>query len=159
MPAAPEPQAPQTQGIFSVEIDNDALASPMFYATEVAGLAADTEVYEFREGGMNDMSHKLPGPMRYKNVTAKRGIVSSDTEGDMLRWLTDMGRHEEGAQKKRANVRITLYTGPEMTPLMAWTLVNAWPVHWECGPFEGQGEGLLVKQVEFAYERLQVEEP
>ena len=39
--------------------------------TEISGLSAEIEVEEYKEGGQNEFSHKLGGPMRFPP-----GIVS-----------------------------------------------------------------------------------
>ena len=36
--------------------------------SEVGGLQAEIETFEYREGGLNDYAHHLPGPVRYPNL-------------------------------------------------------------------------------------------
>src|SRR5262245_21656651 len=48
--------------------------------TEVAGLQVETEVEDYREGGQNGYTHKLPGPTRYpSNLVLKHGLTDAET--------------------------------------------------------------------------------
>ena len=58
--------------------------------TEVSGLRAEIEVLKFREGGLNEYMHQLPGPARFpNNLILKRGLTDAD---EMWSWYMDVGR-------------------------------------------------------------------
>ena len=51
---------------------------------ECTGLAAEIEVKDYNEGGVNDRVHKLPTRMKYPNLVLKRGVTYEDA---LLKWL------------------------------------------------------------------------
>jgi len=51
--------------------------------SEVSGLQAQVQTEEYREGRVNEYSHKLAGPTNYpSNLSLKRGITNAD-----ILWL------------------------------------------------------------------------
>src|SRR5271163_262360 len=68
---------------FAVEIDSLVVGG----FSEISGLEAETEVHEFREGGVNEFMHKRAGPAKYTNLVLKRGI--SDAAG-LWSWYADV---------------------------------------------------------------------
>ncbi len=45
--------------------------------SECSGLQVETEVEEYREGGINDFVHKFPKMSKYQTITLKRGLTDS----------------------------------------------------------------------------------
>ena len=68
---------------FVVEIDSTLVGG----FSEVAGLQADTEIEEIREGGINNYVHKLAKLTKYPNLTLKRGITDAQ---DLWQWHQDV---------------------------------------------------------------------
>ena len=60
---------------FVVEIDGIVVAS----FKECPGLNAEIQIETFREGGLNDFEHKLPGVATYGNLILKSGVASADS--------------------------------------------------------------------------------
>ena len=58
---------------FAVEITGVVHA----YFQECSGMQASMEIFEYKEGGQNDYSHKLPGRITYSNITLKKGLTDS----------------------------------------------------------------------------------
>src|SRR5918994_1514646 len=56
---------------------------------ECTGLAAEIEVKDYNEGGVNDRVHKLPTRMKYPNLVLKRGVTYEDA---LLKWLWSVQR-------------------------------------------------------------------
>jgi phage tail-like protein len=50
---------------FTVEVEG--IAQAQF--TECSGLQAEAEVFSYEEGGCNDYVHKLPGRIKFSNLT------------------------------------------------------------------------------------------
>src|SRR5687768_3674851 len=65
---------------FIVDVDGD----PIGRFTEVSGLEISIEVEEIVEGGNNDFVHKVPGRIKWPNITFKRGITQSD---NLIEWM------------------------------------------------------------------------
>jgi phage tail-like protein len=51
--------------------------------SECSGLEAETEVIDYREGGVNDYIHRFAGGTRYPPLVLRHGITSSD---GLWRW-------------------------------------------------------------------------
>ena len=94
--------------------------------TEVSGLQAEVEVFEYREGGVNEYIHKLAGPVRYaSNLVLKHGLMDTDRlwqwERELLHGIID-----------RTNVSIIL-TDEAGQDRWRWNFQDAYPVRWS-GP-------------------------
>jgi phage tail-like protein len=90
---------------------------------ECTGLGSENEVVESKASGPKGefVIKKLPGRMKWNNVTLKRGITSTM---DMWIWrkLVETGKIDEA----RKNGSIVMYS-TDGTPMARWNLVNAWP--------------------------------
>src|SRR6476469_2051283 len=75
---------------------------------ECSGLKSETDVTEFREGGVNGTTHKLAGATHYSNIVLKR-VLTSDTSVATWRKLVEDGLVEQA----RRSGTIDLYT-PKM---------------------------------------------
>src|SRR5687767_2179248 len=95
--AAPTRHDPYKNFPFRVEIEG--LTSTGF--AEVSGLSATAEVIEYREGADITSTRKLPGLIKYANVTLKRGITASRELFDW--WMTVVNGNVQ-----RRNVLIVL---------------------------------------------------
>ena len=131
---------------FLVEIDG--IASAAFKS--VTGLAAEAEVVEYREGSdVLSSSRKLPGRVRYPNVTLKRGITTSHDLWDW--WQTVVA-----GPVQRRNVAIILLDDSR-TPVLRWLLRNAWIAKIEGPNLHAGGNEVAIESVELAHESLELE--
>jgi phage tail-like protein len=131
---------------FLVEIDG--IASAAFKS--VSGLAAEAEVIEYREGSdVLSSSRKLPGRVRYPNVTLKRGITTSHDLWDWWQTVVD-------GPVQRRNVAITLLDDSR-TPVLRWLLRNAWIAKIEGPNLEAGGNEVAIESIELAHEGLELE--
>ena len=69
--------------------------------SEVTGLQAESMPIEYREGTEDITVRKLPGLMKYGNITLKRGV---SLNLDLMNWL----RTVQAGDIERRNVTITL---------------------------------------------------
>jgi phage tail-like protein len=115
---------------------------------ECSGLDIATEVFEYKEGGLNEFSHKFPGRTIMSNVTLKRGFALSN---ELFKWY--QGMNENLSRGKALNLKlvtISLYTlkGNES---MRWTLHDAFPVKWVGPTFNTEQSTIAVETIEFAH--------
>jgi phage tail-like protein len=93
------------------------------FFTECSGLGSENEVVEHKvvtETGIQ-IIQKIPGRLKWNDVTLKRGITA---EMDIWDWRKKVEDGDmEGA---RTNCTITMFDR-EGTPKASWTLDNAWP--------------------------------
>lgn len=117
--------------------------------SEVAGLQAETEIEEVREGGVNDYVHKLPKGTKYQNITLKKGMTISN---DLWNWHRDV---VSGKIKRR-----TIYVILQNTKgigLLDWDysnmyqIVDAFPVRWSGPDLRSDGNAVALETLEFAH--------
>jgi len=113
---------------------------------ECSGLSIETEVFEYKEGGLNNYTYKLPVRSSYKNITLKRGL---DEGQDLHRWYVQA----MNGQIKRQNISIIVYdsTGREVRK---WNLQRAWPCKWTGPDLKTDQGAIAVETVEIAHEGL-----
>lgn len=90
---------------------------------ECTGLGSENEVVESKASGPDGkyIIKKLPGRMKWNNITLKRGITDAM---DMWKWRKMV---EEGnIQGARRNGTITMFN-TKGEAVARWKFVNAWP--------------------------------
>ena len=140
-------QDPLSGHHFVVEMGQDAVA--MF--TECSGLQTTLEVFEYKEGGVNGYTHKLPVRASHSNVTLKWGTTTSNT---LLDWYTRYSEQVSSGRGERRNISIILYDTTH-TERLRWNLLSAFPVKWS-GPSMNVGQSEVpVQTLELAFEGLE----
>ena len=90
---------------------------------ECTGLGSENEVVEYKASTQDGkyVMKKIPGRMKWNNITLKRGITDTI---DMWKWrkLVEDGKVGEA----RRNGSIVMYDQSGGTTAR-WTFVNAWP--------------------------------
>ena len=131
---------------FLVEIDG--IASAAFKS--VSGLGAEVEVIDYREGSDPvSSSRKLPGRVKYPNVTLKRGLTASRDLWDWWQSVVDGG-------VQRRNVAIVLLDDAR-TPVLRWLLRNAWIARIEASELDASKNEIAIESIELAHEGLDLE--
>lgn len=123
---------------FGVEIEG--LTEATF--SECAGLQAETEIFEWEEGGQNEYKLRLPGRAKYSNLTLKRGIAT----GALWQWYYDGTRGR--VQRRDLSVILYGYTGMAE---MRWNINGAIPVKWSGPIFKTGANEAAVETLELAY--------
>lgn len=113
---------------------------------ECSGLAIETEVFEYPEGGLNTYTHKMPVRAKYKNITLKRGL---DEGQDLYQWYVKA----MNGQIKRQNVSIIVYDslGNEVR---RWNLQRAFPCKWTGPDLKADKGAVAIESVEIAHDGL-----
>jgi phage tail-like protein len=115
--------------------------------TEVTGLQVETEVQDYREGGLNEFIHKLPGSTRYpSNLVLKRGLTDLET---FWSWHQDViqGRVE------RKNGSIFLLDS-QRVPATWWNFAQAYPVKWSGPELRASSSAVAVETVELVHQGI-----
>src|SRR6056297_1830442 len=66
---------PYAQYNFEVEVDG----KPVAGFAEVGGITMELETVPYREGGVNDRVHQLPGQFAHANLVLRRGLTKNTT--------------------------------------------------------------------------------
>ncbi len=155
-PGAPGLVDPVTAFNFGLEVGNIVIAA----FTEVSGLSASMEVFEYKEGGFNEHTHKFPGRTTLGNITLKWGMTDNQ---DLWDWYMDVVRWSSSATGKnpRRDVSIVSFAGFKSgdaggtrPPASRWNLVGAFPVKWN-GPTWNSGQSqVAIESLELAYRNV-----
>jgi|SRR5262245_13719815 len=118
--------------------------------TECSGLGVKVDVISYREGGNNQIVHRMPGQVSYAEITLRYGLTNSR---DMWTWfLTAVSGKVE-----RRNVTIVLMDSSGAAPVMSWILRNAWISEWRGAPLDASGHEVAVETMTLVFEELQSE--
>jgi phage tail-like protein len=115
---------------------------------ECTGLAAEIEVKDYNEGGVNDRVHKLPTRMKYPNLVLKRGVTYEDA---LLKWLWKT-QHET----QRIAITVSL-VGPDGHPVRSWSFADAFPIKWTGPNFNAASNQVATETLEIVHGGLQMQ--
>ncbi len=129
---------------FSVEFQNQIVGA----FRECTGLGSENEVVEYKASSEKGqfVIKKVPGNLKWNNITLKRGITDSM---DMWKWrgLVEQGKITEA----RKNGTITMYD-QHKEPIAKWDFVNAWPSKLT-GPTANAGNNeVAIEELEITHE-------
>lgn len=123
---------------FVVEVDQVIQAG----FARVRGLARETRIESFREGGVNDHEHKLASLTTYGNVILERGLA----DPALYLWHQAV---VEGVVK-RALVSITIKDESGRNA-WTWNILHAYPVKWALSDLDAVSGQVSTEAVEIAH--------
>jgi phage tail-like protein len=115
--------------------------------SEIGGLAFESDIEAFREGGNNDSERQLVGAIKAPSrLVLRRGL--GDATG-LWEWFRDVvsGRIE------RRDVSVLLVDA-ERNEQMRWKFVRACPVKWSGPELKARSSEVAVESIEFVHEGL-----
>jgi phage tail-like protein len=125
---------------FAVEFDGLVVGG----FAEVSGLVLETEVFEYREGGVNDHMHRLPGPARYPgNILLRRGLTDIPT---LWAWQRELAL---GTILRRDGSIVLLSGGLEA---VRWSFKRGYPVRWTGPDLRASGGTVALETLEIAHD-------
>ena len=139
------PNRPDPVGELRFKVDLPGIGLGRF--RECTGLAAEIEVKDYNEGGVNDRVHKLPTRMKYPNLVLKRGVTYEDA---LLKWLYKTQR-----EAQRIAVTVSLM-GPDGQPVRSWAFAEAFPVKWTGPNLNASSNQVATETLEIVHAGLQV---
>lgn len=126
---------------FLVEIDGITRAG----FRECSGLDSTQDPIEYREGNEKPLTaRKLPGLIKYSNISLKRGITDDVELWDWRKTVMD-GKVE----RKNGSIVLLDDTGEEKA---RWNFVNAWPTKWTGPTFNATGNEVAIETLDIAHE-------
>ncbi len=112
---------------------------------EVSGLSKSLGVEEYREGGENRFSHRLPLPAKYPNLVLKRGVLRNSK---LIKWCFDA---IDNFVFSPVELTVTLLN-EEHDPLVVWDFVGAYPVKWSVTDLKAQENSIVIESMELVYQ-------
>lgn len=117
---------------------------------EVSGLDIQSEEIKYRAGDSKQFSVlKMPGMIKYGNVTMKKGVFKGDNK--FWDWLNQIKLNTI----KRVPVTISLLDETS-SPTMVWTLANAWPTKISSTDLKSEGNEVAIETIEIVHEGLTI---
>lgn len=130
---------------FMVVFELPGLAPSDFMFQEVSGLTVSVDTEDFVEGGENRFVHSLPVRTKYADLELKRGMFLGSM---IVKWVKNA---VEKLQFQPINLTISLLNQTH-TPLMAWRIVNAYPIEWSVGSFNAEESKIVVETIKLKYQ-------
>jgi len=137
-------QDPYRSFNFLVEIDSITVAA----FSEVSGLTAETEVIEYRTGGMLGGVRKLAGLTKYTNITLKRGMTQNL---ELWTWYKNV---VDGKTDRRSASIVLLDEAHQ--EVLRWNVANAWPRKWDGPALNARHNEIAIETLELAHEGLEL---
>ena len=106
------------------------------------------DVIEYREGNEPPILRKLPGLVKYGNITLKWGITDSM---ELYNWrkLVEQGKMKEA----RRNMAIILMD-EEGNIAARWEFSEAWPSKYDAPDLNAKGNDIAMETLEIVYEEM-----
>lgn len=140
----PDTKDPLVSAWFAIEFQDQIVGA----FRECTGLGSENEVVEYKASGKDGkfIIHKVPGRMKWNNITLKRGITDAM---DMWKWraLVEEGKIDDA----RKNGAVVMYdqTGKEVA---RWRFERAWPSKLT-GPAANAGNNeVAIEELEITHE-------
>jgi phage tail-like protein len=115
-----------------------------------SGLSVEYDTEEFKEGGENRYTHKLPVRTKYSDLVLKRGML---TGSEVVGWFLAALR-ERAFDPRTVNVILMNEKGE---PLRTWNVAHAVPKKWSVSDFNANENSLVVETLELTYRYFTVE--
>jgi phage tail-like protein len=126
---------------------------------EISGLQSEFQSEEVVEGGENRYVHRLPKQTKYSNLVLKRGAVSKLSF--FAEWFGATIGSTLSIPVLPQNLLVSLLSENGI-PLIAWAVVNAYPLKWNISNMNSQDGKVLIETMELSYnyfERLNLGDP
>lgn len=129
---------------FLVEIDGIVQAG----FSEAAIPDSSQDPIEYREGNEVPTARKLPGLVKYGNLSLKWGITDSL---ELYEWrkLVEQGKMSDA----RRNIAVILMD-EEGNPKSRWEFVEAWPSKYDAPDLNATGNEIAVENLEIVHEGM-----
>ncbi len=137
---------------FKVEVSVDGITGLSAFFKTVTGLKYETDVVDFKEGGVNLSTHRLVGSTKWANIVLSRGFCQGDSMKPLLAWR-DAWMDESKAKLKRANGKITMLR-TDLSPACSWEFIDGWPCKWEGPDLDASKSELAIEKLEIAHHGL-----
>ena len=139
--------------------------------SEVQGLEAETEIEEYREGGMNGFVHRLPKGIRHPRIVLRKGLTSSP---ELWEWYNESA---QGATvRRRKSGSIILYkssykegdsrwngkadqwrgTLNDSIEFCRWNFFDAYPVKWVGPSMNALSSDMAIETVELVHNGIKL---
>jgi phage tail-like protein len=110
----------------------------------VSGLSVEYDMEEYKEGGENRFTHKLPVRTKYSDMVLKRGML---TDSEVIEWFLKAFRDREF---RPSDVNIILMN-EKGEPLRTWKVAHVIPKKWLISDLNSHENALVIETLEMTY--------
>lgn len=132
---------PYVVGAYRFMVELDGLHVAGF--SEVSGLAAETETYEFQEGGLNQFAHRFPGRTKHQPIVLKRGLALLNT---LWEWYEQV---LEGHIERKTGSIILFNEFDE--EFRRWHFYDAYPSKWTGPDLNASSSEVAIETLELVH--------
>ena len=145
-----EAKDPLISAFFTVDFGNGATGA----FRECTGLGSENEVVEYKASGTQGkmVLKKVPGRMKWNNITLKRGITD-----DMKMWEWRKKVETGKVDQARTNGSITMHD-QEGKAIARWNFFNAWPSKLTGPTYNAANNEAGIEEMEITHEGYTREE-
>jgi phage tail-like protein len=111
--------------------------------TKCEGLSVEWDVFEYREGGLNEYSHRLPGRRKYQNIKLTRPLDKDSAS--VAAWISGT---EGPAAGRTAQIKVL---DTEGTTVASWSVVGVFPARWTGPSLDVDGRAVAFETLELAH--------
>ncbi len=145
-PSTPPPQLASASSVAAAAFTVEVLGLTLGTFGAITGLEATVDVLEYREGGVNDVVHRLPGQVKYPNVVLSNGLTTKAVE----EWFA-------GTRLGAARHTMTItFLDSEGGPVRAWSFGEAYPVRWRGPALSAGSTAVAGEELEVAHAGMTV---
>ena len=116
--------------------------------SKVSEISDETEVFTYKEGGLNSFTHKLPNGTTCTNITLEHGLSLDDT---LYKWREAVISGDIDEALKSGTIKI--YS--ENNASTIWEFHGAWPSKLTISGLDASAGEVVVESVELVVERLE----
>jgi len=133
---------------FRVEIDGITAAG----FSEILGLDVSVDIVDYRAGtAPQSTAEKLPGLVRFENITLKRGLTQNT---DLWNWVKNI---LNGVSDKRSMVIVL--QDAQRNDVITWNIVKAWPCKYSGPVLKAVSSEIAIESMEICHEGFQLAVP
>jgi phage tail-like protein len=115
----------------------------------VSGLNVEYDTEEYKEGGENRFTHKLPVRTKYSDLVLKRGMLTGSA---ITSWMLDAFRERIF---RAADVTVILMN-EKSEPLRTWNVAHAVPKKWAVSDLNANESSIVIETLELTYQYFTV---
>lgn len=134
---------------YKVEFENTSEPDEANFQT-ASGLSVEYDTEEYKEGGENRFTHKLPVRTKYADLMLKRGMLTGSTT---VNWFRDAFRDRVFTPKAVS----VILMNEKSEPLRTWNVVHAVPKKWTVSDFNSSENAVVVETLEMTYQYFTVQ--
>ena len=116
----------------------------------VSGLTVEYDMEEYKEGGENRFTHKLPVRTKYSDLVLKRGML---TGSEVIDWFFRALRDREFQPTELGIILMN----EKSEPLRTWNVAHAIPKKWQVSDLNASENSLVIETMELTYRYFTVQ--